>query len=252
MTKDPAFLFYTKDFISGTMFLTDEQVGKYIRLLCAQHEHGHLTEKQILMICKRWDDDIMLKFKQDDEGKYYNLRLELESGKRKKHSEHQRKNIEKRWNKEDLVIPNAYQNDTNSIPIQGMSAVIPLANAIANANANEDENVDKGGAGGKRFDPPDLTDIENFFDEKNVDVTEAEKFFDYYTSNGWKVGGRAVMKDWKAAARNWIKNINNYANTKTSTGRSSKIDYAGYLRQSPIQKINIPTGEFFDLTGEGT
>ena len=43
--KDPAFLFYTNDFDRGCQFFTDEQVGKYIRLLMAQHQHGHLSEK---------------------------------------------------------------------------------------------------------------------------------------------------------------------------------------------------------------
>ena len=31
---------------------------------------------------------------------------------------------------------------------------------------------------------------------------DAERFVDYYTANGWKVG-KNPMKDWKAAVRNW-------------------------------------------------
>ena len=31
---------------------------------------------------------------------------------------------------------------------------------------------------------------------------DAESAFDYYQSNGWKVGGRASVKDWRACARN--------------------------------------------------
>lgn len=34
----------------------------------------------------------------------------------------------------------------------------------------------------------------------------ASAFFDYFESNGWKVGGKAPMRDWKAAARNWCRN----------------------------------------------
>lgn len=34
---------------------------------------------------------------------------------------------------------------------------------------------------------------------------DPEKWFDYYTSNGWRVG-RNSMKDWKAAVRTWEKN----------------------------------------------
>lgn len=90
MSKDPAFLFYSDNFQSGTQFFTDEQVGKYIRLLCAQHLHGHLTEKQVLLICKTNDADtkeILAKFRQDEHGKYYNERLEIEVTKRKLFSE---------------------------------------------------------------------------------------------------------------------------------------------------------------------
>ena len=35
--------------------------------------------------------------------------------------------------------------------------------------------------------------------------TEAQKFHDFYSANGWKVG-RNPMKNWEAAARNWIRN----------------------------------------------
>ena len=45
MAKDPAFLFYTSDFLTGTMFMTNEQVGIYIRLLCSQHQHGGIIDK---------------------------------------------------------------------------------------------------------------------------------------------------------------------------------------------------------------
>jgi len=58
MAKDPAFLFYTGDFSTGTQFFSDEQVGKYIRLLMAQHQHGRLSEKQMLYICKNKDIEI--------------------------------------------------------------------------------------------------------------------------------------------------------------------------------------------------
>jgi uncharacterized protein YdaU (DUF1376 family) len=92
MAKDPAFLFYTNDFISGTQFFTDEQVGIYIRLLCAMHQHGRLSEKQVNLICRTYDNDVMCKFQKDDSGLYYNPRLEEEVEKRKKYTESRRNN----------------------------------------------------------------------------------------------------------------------------------------------------------------
>ena len=68
MSKDPAFLFYSSDFMTGTFMMTDKQVGQYIRLMCLQHQHGHLSEKQMLSICKKHDDDIWDKFIKDENG----------------------------------------------------------------------------------------------------------------------------------------------------------------------------------------
>jgi hypothetical protein len=64
------------------MLFTDEQVGKYVRLLCCQHQHGHLTEKDMLSICKTYDESIWLKFEKLKDGTFHNLRLHNEILKR--------------------------------------------------------------------------------------------------------------------------------------------------------------------------
>ncbi len=84
MAQDPAFLFYTNDFERGVQFFSDEQVGKYLRLLMAQHQHGHLSEKQMIHICKSYDEDVFCKFEKDDGGLFYNQRLDIEIARRKK------------------------------------------------------------------------------------------------------------------------------------------------------------------------
>ena len=91
MAKDPAVLFYTSDFLSGTFTMTDEQVGKYIRLLCLQHQKGKLTEKDMLSICKAYDVDIWDKFKNED-GIFLNERMYNETIRRQKFSESRRNN----------------------------------------------------------------------------------------------------------------------------------------------------------------
>jgi hypothetical protein len=50
--------------------------------------------------------------------------------------------------------------------------------------------------------PSSLEEVTDFFD-KHLDLEhESERFWNFYQSNGWKVG-RNPMKDWKAAARGW-------------------------------------------------
>ena len=91
MAKDPAVLFYTSDFLSGTFTMDNEQVGKYIRLLCLQHQKGKLSEKDMLSICKAYDNEIWDKFKIED-GLYYNDRMYNETIRRQKFSESRRNN----------------------------------------------------------------------------------------------------------------------------------------------------------------
>lgn len=93
MAKDPAFLFYSADFIVGTYEMTDEQVGRYIRLMCLQHQKGHLSESVVLSVMGgEIDREVIGKLKRDDDGLYYNERLEEETNKRKKYSESRAKN----------------------------------------------------------------------------------------------------------------------------------------------------------------
>lgn len=91
MAKDPAVLFYTSDFLSGTFTMDDSQVGQYIRLLCLQHQKGKLTKKDMLSICKAYDVEIWDKFKVED-GLYYNERMLNETVRRQKFSESRRNN----------------------------------------------------------------------------------------------------------------------------------------------------------------
>lgn len=56
----------------------------------------------------------------------------------------------------------------------------------------------------KRFIPPTLEEVKAYCKERKNNV-DAERFIDYYTSNGWQVG-KNKMKDWKAAVRTWERN----------------------------------------------
>ena len=77
MAKDTAFLFYRADFIVGTYEMTDEQVVRYILLMCLQHQKGHLSESVVLsFMVGEIDRKVIGKLKRDDNGLYCNERLE--------------------------------------------------------------------------------------------------------------------------------------------------------------------------------
>lgn len=78
--------------------------------------------------------------------------------------------------------------------------VEPIPNNIPNINTynSKKENCIKEK---NRFSPPSVEEVRSYCEERKNSV-DAERFIDYYTSNGWKVGKNA-MKDWRAAVRTW-------------------------------------------------
>ena len=77
-------------------------------------------------------------------------------------------------------------------------------------NTNLTDSNTKGG-----FVKPTIIDIKEYCKERKNNV-DAETFFDFYESNGWKVG-KNKMKNWKASVRTWEKSRNNKNNTNDRT-----------------------------------
>ena len=90
--KDPAFLFYSSDFITGCMGLTMEERGQYITLICLQHQQGHLSEKAIKVAVGNVSQDVLKKFKLDENNLFFNQRVDDEIEKRKLFCESRAKN----------------------------------------------------------------------------------------------------------------------------------------------------------------
>jgi len=70
----------------------------------------------------------------------------------------------------------------------------------------------------RRFSKPTLDDVKAYCQERNNNV-DAEKWYNYYSANGWKVG-KNPMKDWKAAVRTWERS--------GKSGRNSRDDFEPY------------------------
>jgi len=92
MSKDPAVLFYTSDFLAGTAFFSKEEKGEYITLLCEQHQLGHIPENHMIQMCGSITSPVVKKFVKDKDGLYFNKRMEEEIKKRTKYSKSRRKN----------------------------------------------------------------------------------------------------------------------------------------------------------------
>ena len=59
------------------------------------------------------------------------------------------------------------------------------------------------------FQPPTVLEVAEYCGESGLsEKVQPEAFVDHFSSNGWKVGGKTAMKDWKAAVRNWARRSN--------------------------------------------
>lgn len=195
--KDPAFLFYSSDFLSGTMLMTDEEIGQYIKLICLQHQKGHLKEKDILNICKTHNEEIFSKFKIDEEGNYYNERLETEINKRKAYSESRRNNRKK---KEEKVT---YEEDMKNI-----------CNSYEEHMENENININK-----------NIIKNNNKKDSKGKKEEEKIHFADFVTMTNAEYE-KLVSTYGKEFADQCINILDNY---KGSKGKEYKSDYRAIL-----------------------
>jgi predicted phage replisome organizer len=86
----------------------------------------------------------------------------------------------------------------------------------------------------KRFTKPTLADIQAYCIERNNNV-DAERFYDYYEANGWKVGKNS-MKDWKASVRTWERN--GYSDSKPKA--TPKQDEGKWAKANAADIIDYP------------
>jgi hypothetical protein len=61
---------------------------------------------------------------------------------------------------------------------------------------------------------PVLEEVKTYFHQNNFPEIEAQKFFNYFSSIGWLVGGKTPMVDWQSAAQNWMLNSTNFIQNK--------------------------------------
>jgi hypothetical protein len=112
-----------------------------------------------------------------------------------------------------------------------------ISNSISNSNSNSNSK-----RGTVAQSPPSIDEVReymlDYMAKKNASGPDpSEAFVDHFESNGWKVGGKAPMKDWKAAARTWIRNNIEWGKLKVDPAAEPGGDlwlYESY-RQSDLE-----------------
>ena len=103
--------------------------------------------------------------------------------------------------KKDLNINASEQNFENKIEKKYSIEKSIIQNEIEDASKQK-----KLREKNKGFSEPDLPTVKEYFVLQNFPEIEALKFFNYFSSIGWLVGGKSPMSNWKASAQNWMLN----------------------------------------------
>ena len=100
----------------------------------------------------------------------------------------------------------------------------------------------------KKFTPPTVEEVSDYCFEQNLGI-DPEAFVDYYNANGWMIGGKAHMKDWRAAARNWDRkrkadksNPNSRYLTKGEQAKKDMDDFYQMTREWVEESTNDASG----------
>ena len=158
---------------------------------------------------------------------------------------------------EQALVPSInYINNTNILNDKNVSNLEKLTKNFEEINnsdlKNEDEEKEKSSAKKEMFstfadtdekqteksrqkefivtssivEKPTIENVKSYFQENDFPEQEAQKFFNYFKSVGWLVGGKTPMVDWQAAAQNWMINAPKFISNAEQPNRAKQLNTA--------------------------
>jgi len=192
--NDPAVLLYTSDFLTGTIDMTMEERGQYITLLCVQHQKGHLSEKTIRLLVGNVSVSVLEHFKQDENGLYYNERMDLEKQKRHNFTESRRQNGQKGGRPKTKKEDN-FNNQVQNLVVNHMDTHMGNENENDNINKNIYSYIER--LYKRILTSTEITKIDNLIKEYNEELVRYAIDIGIQ-NNVYKLKyAEAILRDWK-------------------------------------------------------
>ena len=140
---------------------------------------------------------------------------------------------------EQAVVPSInYINNTNILNDKNVSNLEKLTKNFEEKNnsnlENENSKEEKSSAKKEKeiivtssiVEKPTIENVKSYFQENNFPEQEAQKFYNYFKSVGWLVGGKTPMVDWQAAAQNWMINAPKFISNAEQPNRAKQLNTA--------------------------
>jgi hypothetical protein len=132
---------------------------------------------------------------------------------------------------EQALVPSInYINNTNILNDKNVSNLEKQTKNFEEINnsvlKNENEEKEKSSAKKEKEEKLQTTieEVKTYFQENNFPEQEAQKFFNYFKSVGWLVGGKTPMVDWQAAAQNWMINAPKFISNAEQPNRAKQLN----------------------------
>ena len=202
-------------------------------LLMLQFNRGHMNTHMIQHTIGHLWEQVKCKFIQDDEGLWYNVRLDFEKEKRKTFTASRRNNMKPK-DKPSYDPP----YETHMQP--------HMDSHMENENENINEDI---------INNKSKCNLEEALEYFSIRIgleagqIESSKFVNFYESKGWKVG-KNPMKNWKAAANNWITNKKEDAKgTTNNKPKLNKHELDNLRNYNYIHSTSYGEGDYAKLFG---
>ncbi|MFA5307570.1 MAG: DUF1376 domain-containing protein [Candidatus Babeliales bacterium] len=228
-TKDPAFLFYSKDWIEGTAEYMPEEKGVYIDLLCFQHQRGGipietvrlakmvgLPEEQFIKIWSVISDHFEVMDNRLVNRKLYDLMTDRSSKsltntisgtfagllRNGNFNKNQYNYLKKHFNIDDF-IELGKERLTERITEWIQKRLKSIEDE--NENENGDENIINNRKR-KPFKKPTIQEVRTFFIDNGYDPDFGESRWHYYNDADWFDSKGNPVLNWKQKMRSvWFK-----------------------------------------------
>ncbi|WP_346318205.1 DUF1376 domain-containing protein [Chitinophaga sp. YIM B06452] len=264
--EKPFFKFYPNDWLSApeVILMTPAEEGAYIRLIALCWKEGGLPDDDdqlavLSRLGKAWTkskDRLRACFVSVD-GRLQHKRLLKEWEKHEQFREKQRTNGQRGGRPKKTVNELLDENEPKGLGFFGLQKIKPKKSYSSSSSYSEEiiegENPPTaqpqsgGNAKPKKtvkpriaFLPPSEPEVTLYFSSlKTGDWTaeriarQAERFYNHYSSNGWRVG-KNPMKDWQAAVRNWVDN--DFNNSKTTNNAAPGEENDEYRKRRQEQE----------------
>lgn len=198
--------FYVRDYLVDTMHLSPEGHGVYLLLILNYwNERGPIKNdtRSIKNITKsnskKLIDSILNDFFVLSNGYWRHNRIDLELEKAHVKRVKAQASANARWGND------SNKDDANALRTHMRKDML---GACSSPSPSHTPTKEEGKKTRKRFQKPTSSELKEYSASISFQDFDAEKFLDYYDSNGWKVG-KNPMVDWKATVRGWKKNGSN-------------------------------------------